>query len=474
MTTVQGRTYDRSKHTLDGIIDTVIIPMLFKTVASKKIDSKLLVTDHCTLDDILEAYKTFGHAANTKALTVIISAYGGRQSTPGKYHGRSWQEQYTMKAMALVTGVISALLGGLWLLQGLGVVQVQPILCFAVCEPLQGASLTWAITGFVTATVGASLTTLSLLGLFSSRATVTPTVEFDSSLEFVELQGYRFHVRTFGSKTRSPLIIVHGGPGGDSKYLTPLQNLAKDNYVIFYDQRGTGLSPRVKKETLTLESSLNDLHAIVSHYGARGEVKLIGHSWGAMLVVGYLGRHPERVSHAVVVEPGMLNPRAAKEFARRFKASQSAWDMLPLLRYVLVTPFVSSRDGHERNDYVMTRLLNRTKPGGPYQCEGEAMPPNAFERAGYAAFDTMLKPVLEIPESFDQNLVLYVAGYKGKLLMLSSECSFIGYKYQEEFHIPFLPAQTEHLEAKAMGHNMLTINPAWSMAAIARFLCDGA
>ncbi len=162
MTTVQGRTYDRSKHTLDGIIDTVIIPMLFKSVASKKIDSKLLVTDHCTLDDILETYKTFGHAANTKALTVIISAYGGRQSTPGKYHGRSWQEQYTMKTMALVTGVISALLGGLWLLQGLGVVHIRPILCFADCAPIQGASLAWTIVGFLFVAAGLLATFVSV------------------------------------------------------------------------------------------------------------------------------------------------------------------------------------------------------------------------------------------------------------------------------------------------------------------------
>jgi proline iminopeptidase len=311
--------------------------------------------------------------------------------------------------------------------------------------------------------------TYSLLGFLAGCTSVTPTVEFDASLEFVELHGYKFHVRTFGDKSHPPLIVVHGGPGGDSKYLAPLQALSKNNYVILYDQRGTGLSPRVKKDTLTLESSLDDLHAVVEHYAAQCQVKLIGHSWGAMLVVGYLGRHPERVSHAVVVEPGIINPTAAREFVHRFKASQSVWDVLPLLRYMLVTPFVSSRDGHERADYVMTRLMNRAKRGGPYQCAGEAMPPGAFERAGYAAFANMLKPVLDRPESFTHDLARNVAGYKGKLLMLSSECSFIGYKYQQEFHMPFLPAQTEHLEAKAMGHNMLTINPAWSVAVISKF-----
>lgn len=309
----------------------------------------------------------------------------------------------------------------------------------------------------------------SLLGFFAGCTSVPPTVENDPSLEFVELQGYKFHIQTYGDKKLPPVVVVHGGPGGDSKYLYPIQDLSKNYYVIFYDQRGTGLSPRVKKESLTLESSLDDLHKVVSHYGGDGQVRLIGHSWGAMLVVGYIDKHPERVSHAVVVEPGILNPASAKEFVRLFKASQSLWDALPLLKYISLTPFVSSRDGHERFDYVMTRLMNRAKPGGPYQCEGESMPQNSFERAGYDSFANMLKPVLEHPENFTKDLAYNIAAYKGKLLMLSSECSFIGYKFQQEFHIPSLPAQTVHLEAKAMGHNMLTLNAAWSVAVIGEF-----
>ena len=310
----------------------------------------------------------------------------------------------------------------------------------------------------------------SLLAFFAGCTAVPSTVENDPSLEFAELGNYRFHVRTFGDKQLRPVIVVHGGPGGDSKYLYPLQDLSRNHHLIFYDQRGTGLSPRVEKKSLTLESSLDDLHRIVSHYGAGGPVKLIGHSWGAMLVVGYLGKHPDRVSHAVVVEPGILNPASAVAFVRRFKASQSIWDAMPLVKYILLTPLVANRDGHERFDYVMTRLMNRAKPGGPYQCEGEAMPPGAFARAGYAAFDNMLKPVLDHPESFSQDLTHGIAAYKGKLLMLSSECSFIGYKYQQEFHVPSMPTQTVHLQAMAMGHNMLTLNSAWSLAAIDRFL----
>jgi hypothetical protein len=62
-----------------------------------------------------------------------------------------------LAAVRCVGGVISALLGGLWLLQGLGLVHVRPILCFANCEPLQGASAVWAIAGFVVLTAGVAV-----------------------------------------------------------------------------------------------------------------------------------------------------------------------------------------------------------------------------------------------------------------------------------------------------------------------------
>jgi len=48
--------------------------MLLKTVESKKLDPTQLITHHFKLDDILEAYETFEHAADTKALKVIIEA----------------------------------------------------------------------------------------------------------------------------------------------------------------------------------------------------------------------------------------------------------------------------------------------------------------------------------------------------------------------------------------------------------------
>jgi len=54
------------------LVDTFSTPMLLKTVQSRKINPKLLITHHFPLDRILEAYDTFGKAASTHALKVII------------------------------------------------------------------------------------------------------------------------------------------------------------------------------------------------------------------------------------------------------------------------------------------------------------------------------------------------------------------------------------------------------------------
>jgi alcohol dehydrogenase len=55
------------------LVDTVTTPMLLSTVQSKKLDPSRLITHRFRLDQILDAYDVFGHAAKTNALKVIIS-----------------------------------------------------------------------------------------------------------------------------------------------------------------------------------------------------------------------------------------------------------------------------------------------------------------------------------------------------------------------------------------------------------------
>ena len=64
--------WDRNIAITTRLVDTVTTPMLLKTVQSHKVNPKRLITHHFKLDKIMDAYETFGHAAKTSALKVII------------------------------------------------------------------------------------------------------------------------------------------------------------------------------------------------------------------------------------------------------------------------------------------------------------------------------------------------------------------------------------------------------------------
>ena len=64
--------WDRNITITTRLVDTVSTPMLLNALRGRKIDPKRLITHHFKLDKILDAYETFGNAATTKALKVII------------------------------------------------------------------------------------------------------------------------------------------------------------------------------------------------------------------------------------------------------------------------------------------------------------------------------------------------------------------------------------------------------------------
>ena len=66
--------WDRNVTITTRLVDTVSTPMLLSVLRSNKIDPKLLITHRFKLDQILDAYETFEHAADTRALKVIIEA----------------------------------------------------------------------------------------------------------------------------------------------------------------------------------------------------------------------------------------------------------------------------------------------------------------------------------------------------------------------------------------------------------------
>ena len=66
--------WDRNISITTRLVDTVSTPMLLSTVTSHKINPKMLVTHRFKFEQILEAYQTFGNAAQSRALKVLIEA----------------------------------------------------------------------------------------------------------------------------------------------------------------------------------------------------------------------------------------------------------------------------------------------------------------------------------------------------------------------------------------------------------------
>jgi len=66
------RLWDRNITITTRLVDTVTTSMLLKTVVSGKVDPTRLITHRFKFDKMLEAYDTFGHAADTQALKIIV------------------------------------------------------------------------------------------------------------------------------------------------------------------------------------------------------------------------------------------------------------------------------------------------------------------------------------------------------------------------------------------------------------------
>ena len=58
------------------------------------------------------------------------------------------------KAVQLVFAIIAMLLGAFWFLQGMGILNVCPILCFADCTCVEGGSRFWSAVGAVAFIIG--------------------------------------------------------------------------------------------------------------------------------------------------------------------------------------------------------------------------------------------------------------------------------------------------------------------------------
>lgn len=108
-----------------------------------------------------------------------------------------------------------------------------------------------------------------------------------------------------------PLIAINGGPGISHTYLAapPLwKAMAERRQIVFYDQRGTGRSPKATTpDDLSVAAMVEDVENLRRELKAE-RIDLLGHSWGGILSMAYAVRYPEHVAHLVVVGSGDPKP----------------------------------------------------------------------------------------------------------------------------------------------------------------------
>lgn len=127
---------------------------------------------------------------------------------------------------------------------------------------------------------------------------------------FIDVPGGKVWYRVYAGEGKgTPLLVLHGGPGGQSCVFSQLSRLTEDRPVILYDQLGGGRSERPDDASLwTVERAVEELATVRRALGLE-RVHLLGHSWGAALAAEYVvGHKPVGVASVIFASPYLGTP----------------------------------------------------------------------------------------------------------------------------------------------------------------------
>jgi proline iminopeptidase len=180
---------------------------------------------------------------------------------------------------------------------------------------------------------------------------VPKTVDEDPSLPQLKINGTNLRLKTYGDRANPVIIFLHGGPGDDYESLTRLTDLADDFFLVFFDQRGSGLSRRHDPEEISLDHLIKDLDRLIDRYrrSPTDKVNLICHSWGAQYATFYINDDPARamkkINKAVYSDPGPW-----KDEWMHYVLPAISMDLDWLNQVIWSNEFISP-ETHERADY---------------------------------------------------------------------------------------------------------------------------
>lgn len=139
-------------------------------------------------------------------------------------------------------------------------------------------------------------------------------------------QTYKLWYAIIGSGCKPPVLVLHGGPGGNHHNLVAFQALADERDVIFYDQLGCGMSDRPDNRSLwTANRYFDEVLAIQDGLRLK-RYHLIGHSWGTMLAVGFAAKYTEKILSVSLHSPILSFPYYIEHVAKKLKEELNRHD----------------------------------------------------------------------------------------------------------------------------------------------------
>ncbi len=110
-----------------------------------------------------------------------------------------------------------------------------------------------------------------------------------------------WHSAADSAVDETPLLFLHGGPGGSCDGFAVFEQLANERPVVMWDQLGSRRSTwsGAPEELWTRDRFCAEVDAVRAAFDL-DEVITFGHSWGGWLSMDYLSRQPDGVVAAVL------------------------------------------------------------------------------------------------------------------------------------------------------------------------------
>ena len=111
---------------------------------------------------------------------------------------------------------------------------------------------------------------------------------------------HTMHWEEIGNSAGIPVVVLHGGPGGQIKpYYRRLIDPTRLR-AVFFDQRGCGQStPHGELLGNDTQTLISDIEALRRHLGIDKWI-VLGGSWGSTLAIAYAESHPDRCAGLIL------------------------------------------------------------------------------------------------------------------------------------------------------------------------------